>query len=89
MFVRARLNCAYMAIHETKKQTDIERRLRLLRAQVYGKTSQTQVAYSHASTIEHKSDISFLYKDLLRIGLFASVAIGAQVVIFFSFFERG
>jgi|GEM_PF-1637270 len=94
-----------MAIIQTKKQSDLEKRLLLLRKQVYGKglenryVSKTKnqpvnesdtLTYRHTETPIHRttdtltsSDITYLYKDLLKIILFSSFAIGIQVILFF------
>ena len=93
-----------MAIQQTKKQSDLEKRLKLLRTQVYGKekldvrsekldietrglkldqTSNFQ-PQSLTSNIQHPiSDISYLYQDLLKIGIFSSLALGIQIILFF------
>ena len=75
-----------MAIQQTKKQSDLEKRLRLLRHQVYGKTySLSETNHSTQTPISGtslKTDIPYLYQDLLKIGIFASIAIGIQAVLF-------
>ena len=81
-----------MAIHETKRQTDIERRLRLLRRQVYGKQSfvqNVQATGKKEATTVSMSDVSYLRYDLLKIAILAAVAFGTQLVLFFTIFERG
>lgn len=77
-----------MAILQTKKQTDIEKRLRLLRQQVYGKervSNEYQVTSDQTSKASgsHTTNLYYLYTDLLKIGLFATLAIGAQLVLLF------
>ncbi|MEK7616685.1 MAG: hypothetical protein AAB414_01380 [Patescibacteria group bacterium] len=77
-----------MAIHELKKQTDIEKRLKLLRQQIYGKEKKWEVrgekiTTTHLPHLTSSAEISYLYKDLLKILIFASLAIGAQVILFF------
>lgn len=87
----------FMSLHQLKKQSDLEKRLRLLRQQVYGKekldvrseklessnlTSNIppQGPTSHISS--PTSDITYLYQDLFKIGILASLAIGVQVILF-------
>ncbi len=75
-----------MAIHQTKHQTDLEKRLQLLKRQVYGKSTD-QPVYRHTdlplSGTPVTSDLSYLHKDLLKILIFASVAISTQAILFF------
>lgn len=91
-----------MAIHQTKKQSDLEKRLKLLRQQVYGKAQDNRSVVrgekSHISALSalvvsavepvegphptSHTDVSYLYQDLLKIGIFASVAIGVQIILF-------
>ena len=76
-----------MAIHQTKHQTDLEKRLQLLKRQVYGKSTD-QPIYRHtdipiSSSTPVTSDLSYLHRDLLKILIFASVAISAQAILFF------
>ena len=82
-----------MAILQTKKQSDIERRLKVLRQQVYGKESVSSIKYqvsgdnigtvnSHNTKyIIQNTDLSYLYKDLAKIGILASLAIGLQIIL--------
>ncbi|MCR4305740.1 MAG: hypothetical protein NUV73_01505 [Candidatus Daviesbacteria bacterium] len=88
-----------MAIEQTKKQSDLEKRLQLLRRQVYGKNqkeviepknSSTRLVYRHTDTPTHRntdiltsSDLIYLHQDLLKIVTFASFAIGTQILLFF------
>ncbi len=73
-----------MAIHETKKKTDLEKRLKLLRQQVYGLEQSKPVTRSvRTSDVSVLSDLTFLYQDLAKIGLLASLAIGIQLILFF------
>lgn len=72
-----------MAIQALKKQSDLEKRLQLLRKQVYGK-NQYKTEDRRPTTESHTvSDIAYLYRDLLKILLFSSLAIGTQVLLFF------
>lgn len=74
-----------MAIHEQKKQSDIEKRLQLLRRQVYGK-QEFRVQKSEIRdkiTTNSSDDLTYLNQDLLKILLFSSLAIGIQLILFF------
>lgn len=70
-----------MSIQQTKKQSDLEKRLRLLRTQVYGK-SEIQQASTPSSSASTRSEVSFLYQDLLKIGVLSALALGFQIVLF-------
>lgn len=68
-----------MALLQSKKHSDLEKRLKLLRQQVYGKVegaNQTQVDYSASA------DINYLSSDLFKILTLSSLAIGIQVILF-------
>lgn len=93
-----------MAIQQSKKQSDLEKRLQLLRRQVYGKglenqhittsTNQkltefkipahrlTNTPVYKSSGIQISSDLIYLHQDLLKILIFASLAIGTQIILF-------
>ncbi|MBU1000216.1 hypothetical protein KKE78_02355 [Patescibacteria group bacterium] len=93
-----------MVIQQSKKQSDLEKRLQLLRRQVYGKglknqkastsvnqkiTSSKTPTYQVADMPTHKSngiqissDLAYLNQDLLKILLFASCTIGAEIILF-------
>ena len=83
-----------MAIHQTKKQSDLEKRLKLLRQQVYGREpvvsnkqyvvgKETTPRNTHTTNYQqHTTDVTYLYQDLLKIGIFTSVAIGTQIILF-------
>lgn len=84
-----------MAIQQTKRQSDLEKRLQLLRHQVYGKDSEelrkTQINQKVSGTPissdvpsrseSFRSDISYLHQDLLKILTLSSLAIGAQIIL--------
>ncbi|MDP3948271.1 MAG: hypothetical protein Q8P87_01005 [bacterium] len=82
-----------MAIIQTKKQSDLEKRLLLLRKQVYGKEfkvqSENTTNYQSASkqvqlpTTNSSTDLTYFHQDLLKILLLSSFAIGTQVILFF------
>ncbi len=84
-----------MAIHQTKKQTDLEKRLRLLRQQVYGQnTSRSEdQTFRYPDTLaksgtpksseSFRSDITYLRQDLFKILTLSTLAIGIQLALFF------
>ncbi len=83
-------------IIQTKKLSDLEKRIKLLRQQVYGKQKMdeevrseksyipSQVLTSHLTspTLSSRSDISYLRFDLLKILTLSSLAIGVQIILF-------
>lgn len=86
-----------MAIQQTKRQSDLEKRLQLLRKQVYGKDeSKKSTVYRLPSTEITEvfpsggprksevliSDVIYLRQDLLKILIFSSLAIGIQLILF-------
>ena len=94
-----------MAIQQTKKQSDLEKRLQLLRRQVYGKnpdrSDETRKSenqkISEPESLTHRytgipissdppayqsTDLVYLHQDLFKILIFASCAIGGQVILF-------
>ena len=86
-----------MAIHQTKHTTDLEKRLQLLRRQVYGKPAYQSIGKSadqpthrlidmpihRPANTQISSDLTYLHQDLLKILTFSSLAIGAQAILFF------
>lgn len=90
-----------MAIQQTKKQSDLEKRLQILRRQVYEKERIVQSAsqinsdkieYNVQSTktknyeprtMNSHTDLTYLYKDLTKILVLSTLAIGGQIVLFF------
>ena len=76
--------------HRDKKQSDLEKRLKLLRTQVYGKefrvnSSELVVKNAGSTNSElrtNNSDLSYLYQDLLKIGIFSTLALGLQIILF-------
>ena len=84
---------ATMAIHQTKKQSDLEKRLRLLRQQVYGKVQPSVVSVQLSEKKEFKSedrrlttesyaDMTYLRQDLLKIFILAGSALGLQIILY-------
>ncbi|MDD5415609.1 MAG: hypothetical protein PHE48_01235 [Candidatus Daviesbacteria bacterium] len=91
-----------MTIQQSKKQSDLEKRLQLLRRQVYGrelvasskhyvvreeeiqKTTHTTNYHPPVGgpTTNSSTDLTYLHQDLLKILLFASCTIGAEVILF-------
>lgn len=93
---------ASMAIHQTKGKSDLEKRFRQLRAQVYGQSHPTEQtpstprssAYSISSVaklVENQagtktadiSDMQHLYTSVTKIALLTSLAIGAELLLYF------
>ena len=84
-----------MAIHRTLRQTDLEKRLKILRQQFYGKSSDQKPARSEhlahytatpassTTSTALRNDISYLNSDLLKILTFSSIAIGVQIILYF------
>ena len=68
-----------MAIQQTKRQSDLEKRLQILRKQVYGKN---EFKVQNNITTNSSSDLTYLGQDLLKSLLFSSAAIGIQLVLF-------
>lgn len=68
---------------------DLDSRLRLLRQQLYGKSSDNQIIRKsddqmirNSDTLTFRSDITYLYQDLFKITYLAVLAIGIQVILF-------
>ncbi|OGE33986.1 hypothetical protein A3C59_05440 [Candidatus Daviesbacteria bacterium RIFCSPHIGHO2_02_FULL_36_13] len=72
-----------MSIQQTKKQSDLEKRLRIVRQQMYGKDSYSLNSESPItkSSTPLKSDTAYLYQDLLKISILSSLAIGSQILL--------
>lgn len=71
-----------MPIQQSKKQDDLEKRLKLLRLQTYGKSFSVSGNQTTKSPVTAAEDTSYLYKDLFKILILASFAIGSQVILF-------
>ena len=84
-----------MAIHQSKNQSDLEKRLKILRQQFYGKGSDQKPTPSEHLTHRYINptpsstphtiallDVSYLRQDLLKIFTFSSIAIGAQIIFY-------
>jgi len=91
-----------MAIHESKHSSDLDKRFRQLRQQIYGKQSPSQPGpdstkssvYSISSVAEKIedqagtktaviSDMQHLYSSVTQIALLTSIAIGAELLLYF------
>ncbi len=75
-----------MAIHQSMKQSDLEKRLKLLHNQVYGKERTSNIKYSVSSSIPPTkniviSDAAYLHQDLLKILTLSSLAIASQITL--------
>ncbi|OGE72642.1 hypothetical protein A3H40_01140 [Candidatus Daviesbacteria bacterium RIFCSPLOWO2_02_FULL_38_15] len=92
-----------MPIQINSKQSDLEKRLKILRQQVYGKNSENSeklrqpdnsespiLRYSDTPSSSGKvqSDTAFLYHDLRKIFALSVLAIGTQIILFIIYFER-
>lgn len=101
-----------MAIQRTHKKSDLEKRLKVLNQQLYGKqtdnqstkvtvsrenTSPTQgmsfslpsskTTYPSAVSIA-RNDVSYLRRDLTKITILATAAMGAQFLLYFLIQEK-
>lgn len=86
-----------MAVYTLRKTSDIEKKLKILRQQMYGKDSMQSSDISLQTSDKTKktddrqpmidrhfvSDTTYLYKDLSKIGLLSFLAIGSQLFLFF------
>lgn len=77
-----------MAIQLSKKQSDLEKRLKLLHNQVYGKSqfavNSKQFSAKDKVYMNSSSDITYLRQDLLKIVTLSAGAIAIQIVLYFS-----
>ena len=71
-----------MAIHRTHTQSDLEKRLQVIRKQVYGKTLLVKSG-SLETNPQSNSDITYLRHDLIKISILTSLALGSQIVLFY------
>ncbi len=76
-----------MAIQLSKKQSDLEKRLKLLHQQIDGKSEYRQAVVSniqnHRQNETVTSDIVYLHKDLLKIFTLSSLAIASQIALYY------
>ena len=78
----ARIMLRTMAIHRTYTQSDLEKRLQVIRKQVYGKTPLVSSS-SLKTSPQSNSDITYLRHDLIKISILTSLALGSQIVLFY------
>lgn len=71
-----------MAITESRKKSDLEKRLKILRQQISGKEKVSGIQY-HVSSEKINTDITYLSNDLTKILILSSLAIGMQLILFF------
>lgn len=79
----------FMAYSRSKKLTDTDRRVQLLRNQLYGK--EQSVTFSFTSQKESpvksetpKPESSYLRRELTKIFFLAVIAVGTEVGLFFA-----
>ncbi|EKD84667.1 MAG: hypothetical protein ACD_38C00176G0002 [uncultured bacterium] len=94
-----------MAYQQTAKLSDLEKRLQILRRQVYGKNSENSerigepvksenqltgtgiLTHQYSGAPSHsesfRTDFAYLRHDLAKILILSSMAIGAQISLFF------
>lgn len=79
-----------MAISRGLQSSDIDKRLKILRQQVYGgknnfdfKVHGTEVNSSYKQETS-TADIAYLRKDLLKITMLATLAVSLQLFLFFA-----
>ncbi len=82
-----------MSIQQTKKTSDLEKRLRLLRQQVHGREQfnaespkyklEDKFSSTNQSTKDSVSDVAYLKQDLLKIVILSTLALGSQIILFF------
>ena len=69
-----------------KKQKSSVKRVEGLKDQLYGKEGKYSFSYSGESKIttqsSHSSDLSYLYRDLLKITIISFFAFGAQFIVY-------
>lgn len=75
-----------MPVQRTHQASDIEKRLKILKSQLYGKNSYQSSAINLQPTPERSSvsDLTFLKKDLLKIAVLGALAIGVQFILYIS-----
>ncbi len=74
-----------MPVKQTYKVSDLEKRLTMLNLQMYGKNNkQPSDINLQLSDKNSVTDLTYLKQDLSKIALLASIAIGAELFLFFS-----
>ena len=85
-----------MAITESRKKSDLEKRLKILRQQISGREKVSEIQYqvssqkldtgknSHNSNfLSPGADLTYLSTDLTKILVLSTLAIGFQLILFF------
>ena len=70
-----------MPIQRTYQQSDIEKRLKLLKVQLYGKYEK---AVSSKYPVSNAGDLAYLKQDLRKITILSLLAVAAQFILYFS-----
>lgn len=78
-----------MPVKQTYKVSELEKRLTMLNLQLYGKKVQegnsiSKTTNHESKTTDNATDIASLKQDLSKIALLASLAIGAELILYFS-----
>ena len=76
-----------MAIQTSYKQSELEKRVKILRQQTYGKrhiryTKETNMQRPDQSITIHSENL-YLRQDLLKISLLTALAFGIQITLFY------
>ncbi len=76
-----------MAQHQSARKSDLEKRLKILRSQVYGKQSYfvepTKIESGAQVSSTAVSDLKYLSRDLWKILALSGLALGTEAVLFF------
>ena len=85
-----------MAVHQSKHQSDLEKRLKILRQQFYGKeqvssskyyvlseNTKESVATLNTKYITPNTDVTYLQGDLMKISILAGAALTLQIILYF------
>lgn len=78
----ARIMLRTMAIHKTYTQSALEKRLQIIRKQVYGKNISTDLSTT-TTNIDNDSEVKHLRFDLFKIGILTSLALGIQIIVYY------
>jgi len=83
-----------MPIQKQKRDSDIEKRMKLLQSQLYGgnnkykvskeKIETNSVSIAKTSSRSSSTELGYLRKDLVKIVLFSILAFGAQFALLFA-----
>lgn len=81
-----------MAINKSHQPSDLQKKLKLLEYQLYGKQEkldnqtsnlQSQNLSSNVQQSISTSDTAYLRQDLTKIAVLASLAVAAQIILYF------